>query len=100
MKLRQMIGAIALVGLSALGMVSHADTEDTYQKSCAACHDSGNLNAPKTGDTATWQKLKSQKGMDGLVKSTRQGMPQMPAMGLCKACSDEDFKQLIEYMSK
>lgn len=80
--------------------VSHATVTDLYNKSCATCHDSGSLNAPKKGDKAVWIKLKSQKGMDGLVKSTRQGMPRMPAMGLCQSCSNEDFAKLIEYMSE
>lgn len=77
-----------------------ADVAATYQKSCAACHDAGALGAPKKGDRAHWATLQSQKGIDGLVKSTRQGMPQMPAMGLCQNCSDEQFAELIEYMAK
>ncbi|OOR92950.1 cytochrome c5 family protein [Moraxella caviae] len=76
-----------------------AAVADTYQKTCATCHDSGALNAPKKGDTAIWERLKSQKGMDALVQSTKKGMPQMPAMGLCGSCSDQDFKDLINYMA-
>ncbi|MFB6348036.1 c-type cytochrome [Moraxella marmotae] len=77
-----------------------ADIGKTYEQSCAACHDTGAFDAPKKGDTATWQQLKSQKGIEKLVKSTRQGMPQMPAMGLCQSCSDKDFADLIDYMSR
>lgn len=87
---------ICVVGLS----VHAKDIPATYQKTCGACHDSGALNAPKKGDTATWNALKAQKGMDALVKATRQGMPQMPAMGLCQSCSDKEFRELIEYMSR
>lgn len=83
-----------------LANISHADVASTYAKTCGTCHDSGALNAPKRGDKATWDRLKTQKGMDTLVKSTRQGMPQMPAKGLCQTCSDEDFRSLIEYMAK
>lgn len=91
---------LVLVLVAFVGMGSaFADTASTYQKSCATCHDSGALNAPKKGDKATWQRLKSQKGMAGLVKSTRQGMPQMPAKGLCQTCSDQDFEALINYMA-
>lgn len=98
MKRLMMLSAVLMASLT-VG-TAHADTASTYQKSCAACHDSGNLSAPKKGDTQAWQKLKTQKGMDGLVKSTRQGMPQMPAMGLCQTCSDKEFADLIDYMSK
>lgn len=91
----------ALVGLAlVMASASHADVASTYAKTCATCHDSGALNAPKRGDKATWDRLKSQKGMEGLIKSTKQGMPQMPARGLCQSCSNEDFHALIEYMAK
>ena len=77
-----------------------ANVASTYSRTCGTCHDSGALGAPKRGDTAAWNRLRAQKGMDGLIRSTRQGMPQMPAMGLCQSCSNDDFKNLIDYMSK
>lgn len=77
-----------------------ADVASQYATSCARCHDSGVLGAPKKGDKPAWQALKKAKGMNGLVSSVKKGMPQMPAGGLCKDCSDEDFKQLIDYMSQ
>ncbi|MDO4700319.1 MAG: c-type cytochrome [Moraxella sp.] len=92
-----------LIGMvvCALGAPVYAkDIVATYQKTCGACHDSGALGAPKKGDKATWDRLKAQKGMDALVRATRQGMPQMPAMGLCQSCSDKDFRELIDHMSK
>ncbi|MDO5652346.1 MAG: c-type cytochrome [Moraxella sp.] len=92
-----------LLGVLAMPLmvgIASADVASTYAKTCATCHDSGALNAPKRGDSAKWAALKSQKGVDGLVKSTREGMPQMPAMGLCQSCSNQDFKDLIDYMSK
>ena len=91
---------LLFIALILLANSSFADTASTYQKTCATCHEGGVLNAPKKGDKTTWQHLMSQKGMDGLVKSTKQGMPQMPAKGLCATCSDDDFRQLIEYMKQ
>ena len=70
-----------------------------YSDSCAACHDTGALGAPKTGDKATWQRLQSQKGMANLVSSVKNGMPQMPAGGLCSDCCDAQYRQLIDYMT-
>ena len=70
-----------------------------YADSCAACHDSGALGAPKTGDKATWQRLQSKKGMTALVNSVKNGMPQMPAGGLCAECTDTQYQQLIDYMT-
>lgn len=91
---------IATVFLMAIFVPAFADTASTYAKSCGACHDTGALNAPKKGDTPLWDKLISQKGMDGLVNSTKKGMTQMPAMGLCPTCSDDEFASLIDYMKK
>ncbi len=90
---------IAMLGLASTSLV-HADIAQTYNKSCATCHDSGALNAPKKGDSATWQKLTEQKGQAALVKAAHDGKHQMPAMGLCQSCSDEDLANLIDYMSK
>lgn len=77
-----------------------ADTVTTYNNSCAACHDSGALNAIKKGDSAKWQQLMAQKSMPALINSVKNGMRQMPAGGLCNNCNDDDYRKLIEYMSK
>lgn len=93
--------ALIAVTLSTAAITTHAaDTATTYNNSCAACHDSGALNAIKKGDTAKWQQLKQQKGMPALIRSVKNGMIQMPAGGLCDSCSDEDYRKLIEYMSR
>lgn len=86
--------------LLATPFMANANIAQKYEESCATCHATGALNAPRTGDTALWKKLKSQKGMPALVSSVKNGMPQMPAGGLCSDCSDADFRDLIEYMSK
>lgn len=80
--------------------VGAADIAAIYTESCAACHDSGALNAIKKGDSAKWQQLIQQKGMPALISSVKNGMIQMPAGGLCENCSNDDYRKLIEYMSK
>ncbi len=92
------VGALVM-SVALIGSVSAADIPATYDNSCATCHDSGALNALKKGDSR-WQQLKQKKGMPALVNSVKGGMAQMPAGGLCNNCSDEDYRQLIEYMSK
>jgi len=93
--------------LLAGAQVAQADVGKLYNESCAACHDSGALSAIKKGDTARWNALIQQKGMNTLVHSVREGMIAMPAGGLCKnpanakeLCSDKQYRELIEYMSK
>ena len=93
-------GAALIISTAMISHASAADTATTYNNSCAACHDSGALNAIKKGDRAKWQQLIKQKGMPALVKSVKNGMIQMPAGGLCDNCSDDDYHKLIEYMSK
>lgn len=99
---RILIGSGAALLLSSVMMtsVNAADIATTYNNSCAACHDSGALNAIKKGDSAKWQQLMKQKSMPALINSVKSGMTQMPAGGLCSSCSDEDYRKLIEYMSK
>ena len=99
---RVLIGSGAALLLSSAIMTSAnaADIAATYDNSCAACHDSGALNAIKKGDSAKWQQLIKQKSMPTLINSVKSGMTQMPAGGLCNSCSDDDYRKLIEYMSK
>ena len=99
---RTLGGSVAAVMLSGMLMSSPAmaDIATTYENSCAACHDSGAPGAIKKGDSAGWAKPKQQKGMPALVSSVKNGMIQMPAGGLCDECSDDDYRQLIDYMSQ
>lgn len=79
---------VVLIGTAFMASISHADVATTYKQTCATCHDSGALNAPKKGDKSTWDKLKSQKGMDGLIKSTKKGMP--------KGCARRAAMKILE----
>ncbi len=97
--MKMLIWSLMVLGL-VVASNAYADIEKIYAQSCATCHDGGTFNAPKKGDVATWHRLNQQKGKEALIKSIRQGMPQMPAMGLCQNCTDEDFAKLIDYMSK
>ncbi len=89
-----------IISMTFFSTLAVANIAETYDNSCAACHDSGALNAIKKGDTVKWQSLIQRKGMPTLIKSVKNGMTQMPAGGLCNECSDDDHRQLIEYMSK
>lgn len=85
--------------LSGLAMTASASVEDKYKSSCTFCHSTGAAGAPKTGDKAAWAP-RYEKGMETLVKNSRAGIGAMPPMGMCNTCTDDDFKALIEYMSK
>ena len=70
-----------------------------YASSCGACHAVGAAGAPKTGDVEAWAARMSEKGMDGLIASVRNGINAMPPGGLCNSCSDEEHAALINYMA-
>ena len=72
---------------------------DKYNKSCAVCHAAGVAGAPKTGNAEAWAP-RMEKGMDALVASVKSGLNAMPPKGMCFDCSDEEYAELINYMSK
>ena len=88
-----------LLSMAVISSASAVDVPTLYKASCAVCHDSGALNAPKKGDKAAWDTIKK-KGMPALVNAVKSGMMQMPAGGLCADCKDEDYRKLIDYMSQ
>lgn len=92
--------ATLIISAAMISSVAAADIPATYNDACAACHDSGALGAIKKGDSAKWQQLIEQKGMPALIQSVKGGMIQMPAGGLCDNCSDQDYRKLIDYMTK
>jgi cytochrome c5 len=85
--------------LSGLAMAASANVEEKFKASCTFCHSTGAAGAPKAGDKAAWAP-RLEKGMETLLKNSKSGIGGMPPMGMCNTCTDEDFKALIEYMSK
>ena len=71
---------------------------DKFNRSCTACHTAGVAGAPKVGDEAAWAP-RLELGMDALVASVKNGKGAMPPTGLCADCTDEEYKELITYMS-
>ncbi len=68
-----------------------------YERSCLACHGVRSA-APLTGHAPSWQ-ARLQQGPDVLLAHTREGLRGMPAMGLCPDCGEQDFRDLITFMS-
>lgn len=74
--------------------------QDVYGKFCTACHGSGLLDAPKTGDGAAWTaRADAAGGLDGLLKHAISGINAMPPKGTCSDCSDDELKAAIQHMS-
>lgn len=93
---------VLFAALLAAGATSVAFAEpnmDKYNKSCAVCHTAGVAGAPKTGSAEAWAP-RMEKDMDALVASVKNGLNAMPPKGMCFDCSDEEYMELINYMSK
>mgnify|MGYP006310113497 FL=1 len=87
------------VAVAAAAVSVHAEPNmEKYNKSCVVCHDQGVAGAPATGDAAAWEP-RLEKGMDKLLASVKNGLNAMPPMGMCFDCSDDEYRELIEYMS-
>ncbi|MGD2007150.1 MAG: c-type cytochrome [Cellvibrionales bacterium] len=94
---RKAAAATIVMGCSALPVLAEPNMEK-YNRSCAACHAGGVAGAPKTHDVAAWE-ARLAKGMDALLSSVKNGLNAMPPTGLCADCSDEEYKELINYMA-
>lgn len=71
--------------------------EQVYNKSCAACHGSGVMGAPKLGDKEDW-KPRIAEGMDKMYNSALHGDGAMPAKGGNPSLSDDEVKAAVDYM--
>lgn len=78
-----------------------AKGEDTYKKTCFACHDAGVAGAPKLGDKLAWAPRIAQ-GMDTLHTHALKGFQgkagMMPPKGGNTALSDADVMAAADYM--
>lgn len=88
--------AAAGAASAASGPRSGSDVYGTY---CAACHSSGVMGAPKTGDAVAW-KARMAKGFDKTLANAISGINLMPAKGTCGDCSDKEISNAIKYMMK
>lgn len=102
MTTRRLIGLMA--ALCALAAPSLAQDRTAakaiYDATCAGCHASGVLGAPKPGDTAAWQARAKAGGIDGLVKSAIAGTAKgMPPKGGRADLSEAQLRAVVEFMA-
>ncbi|MAK92193.1 MAG: cytochrome c5 family protein [Oceanospirillaceae bacterium] len=85
-------------GGAAVAAAEPRSGEEVYNGACTACHGSGLLGAPKTGDKAAWDDRLA-KGMDATLQNAINGINAMPPKGTCANCSDDELMAAIKYMS-
>lgn len=71
--------------------------QQVYDKFCFACHMTGVGGAPKLDDQVAWTERQG-KGMDTLWDSLVNGIGAMPAKGTCMGCSDDELREVLDYM--
>ncbi len=68
-----------------------------WQASCALCHIDGNGGAPRIQNKVDWDSRLA-KGEAELLRSTIEGLNNMPPLGYCMACEENDFLTMIDFM--
>jgi len=75
--------------------------EDTFKKTCALCHKTGEAGAPKLGSKEDWAPRIAQ-GKDTLYEHALKGFTgqkgMMPAKGGSASLADDDVKAAVDYM--
>lgn len=71
---------------------------EVVQASCAACHATGMLNAPKLGDKDQWAPRIAQ-GYETLVKHAIEGIRGMPARGGNADLTDDEVASAVAEMA-
>lgn len=72
--------------------------EQIYQSTCAGCHASGALDAPKAGDAAAWAPRIAQ-GFDALTKNAIAGLRQMPPRGGGTDLTDTEVRRAVAHLA-
>ena len=79
-------------------IVLDARGQDIYDTNCKVCHGLAGSGAPLSGKASDW-KERNGKGMDAMLTSVFDGYQAMPAMGGCFDCNEQEFRQLISFMT-
>lgn len=74
-----------------------ANGRNIYEGTCAGCHATGVMNAPKVGNKADWAEPITD-GIDTLVENAINGIGQMPPKGGNAKLSKEEIRAAVEYM--
>jgi cytochrome c5 len=81
----------------AAGLAATNAGQRIYEDTCASCHNSGLMGAPKLGDKADWvEPLES--SLEELTQNTINGKGKMPPKGGNSKLSDQEVKAAVEYM--
>jgi cytochrome c5 len=90
-------GRATTVATASGGAPAGKSGEEVYNTSCAACHGTGLMEAPKIGNVDDWA-ARIANGKDTMLSNAINGIKAMPPKGTCMGCSDEELAAAIEHM--
>lgn len=85
------------IGHQSQSMSIEMDVMQKWTRSCALCHVTGVAGAPRAGVGEEWESRLA-AGKPILLKHTIEGYNNMPPLGYCMACEEDDFIDLIDFM--
>jgi cytochrome c5 len=98
------VAAIAIAAALAIGGVLAGEpatktrsADDILNQYCNVCHTTGWNGAPLNGDRTEWQPRLG-TGFEAMFKNAKQGFNNMPPMGTCLDCTDEELTAAIRKM--
>jgi len=91
------VGEVAIAAAAPEGGAQRTG-EEIVQSVCAACHQTGALNAPKIGDRVAWTPL-IKDGPKLLVENAIKGIRQMPPRGGNPDLTDIEVARAVAYMA-
>lgn len=94
---RTALATLALISTSSV-LATDDYTQELYDIYCTACHAVSASGAPQAF-TGEWED-RLDKGIDTLVTHAINGIGNMPPMGTCAECSEDDMKNIILYMAQ
>ncbi|WP_072680606.1 c-type cytochrome [Arcobacter sp. LA11] len=70
---------------------------DNYATYCSACHANKAIGAPVLGDKEAWAEV-MEKGLEEVYTNGIDGINAMPPKGTAMGLSDDEFKQIVDYI--
>ncbi len=94
-----LIQPVARVEIQAVTIAPGSRTgEQIYKSICGACHDSGAVGAPKTGDAGQWAPRLA-LGFEALTASAIAGKGAMPPRGGGSDLTDTEVKRAVAHLA-
>jgi len=91
------VGSFSATTIAAPAVAAGPLSGEQAYASCAACHDTGTLEAPIVGNAESWA-ARIAGGVDALYNNAINGLNNMPAKGGNTTLSDDDVKAAVDYM--